>query len=141
MADEAEVIALLDQFRAGRREFTRRLFAIPSEERVVSPAPGRWSARDFVAAIAAWLEEANDRVPRLLAGAPRRDYDVDRFNADAVARAAEWTPEMALAAFRRAADRFEAIIGETDAADIVESEDALAWLRGAVRMLMAQRFA
>jgi hypothetical protein len=137
---EAEVGPLLDEFRANRREFVRRLLPLPPDARG-EPLTGGWSARDLIAHIAAWLEEANDRIPRLMAGAPPRTYDVDAFNAAAIARARDWTAEQALAAFRRATDRFEAIVGESDAADIADSEDALGWLRHAARTLMNEHFA
>jgi hypothetical protein len=137
---EAEVRQLLDEFRANRREFVRRLLPLPPEVRT-EPLTGGWSARDLIAHIAAWLDEANDRIPRLLAGAPSRPYDVNAFNAAAVARAQDWTAEQTLAAFRRAADRFEAIVGESDTADIADSEDALTWVRSAARDLMTEHYA
>lgn len=141
MSDEAEVSALLDQFRVNRREFVRRLLPIPPERRLIAPRPGQWNARDLVAHLAAWIEEANDRVPRLLAGAPSQTYDLEAFNAAAAARAQAWTPEMALAALRRAGDRFEAIISETDAADIADCEDAMDWLRGPAGAHIVAHFA
>ena len=137
---ETEVGQLLEEFRANRREFVRRLLPLSPEART-EPLTGGWSARDVIAHIAAWLDEANDRVPRLMAGAPSRTYDVDAFNAVAVERAADWTAEQTLGAFRRAADRFEAIIGESDAADIADSEDALAWPRSIARSLLTEHFA
>jgi len=141
MSAATDVPALLDEFRAARRGLQRRYTLVPSERRTVPPAPGQWSARDILAHIAAWIEEANDRIPRLLAGAPSLAYDLDAFNAAAVARAAEWTGDQTLAAFRRAADRFEAIVGGTDAADIVDAEEALAWLRATAHDLMHEHFA
>ena len=136
-----QVTHLLDAFRAGRREFTRRYAAIRPEHRMTATAPDAWSARDLIAHAAAWIGEANDRIPRLLAGAPSVEYDVDAFNAAAVARAAAWTPDQALAAFRRAADRFEAIVAETDAAEIADSEDAMAWLESIALRVMDEHFA
>ena len=137
---EAEVGQLLAEFRANRREFVRRLLPLPPDART-EPLTGGWSARNLIAHIAAWLDEANDRVPRLMAGAPSRTYDVNAFNAAAVERASGWTAEQALGAFRRVADRFEAIIGESDAADIADSEDALAWLRSIAHTLLSEHFA
>lgn len=131
----------LERFRANRREFTRLVGLIPSERRLAPAASGEWSARDVVAHVAAWIDEANDRIPRLLAGAPPAVYDVDAFNAAAVARATGWTPDQAMGAFRRAADRFEAIIGESDAEEIAGCPDAVAWLRGLADRVMTEHFA
>ena len=136
----SDVPALLDEFRASRREFLARLRSIPPERRDVPPAPGAWSARDLVAHAAAWLEEADDRIPRLLAGAPSVSYDRDAFNAAAIARAAGWTCEQALTLFRRAADRFEAIVSDSDAEELADIEDVMAWLRNVAHTLMNEHF-
>ena len=129
---------LLEQFRISRREFTRRLMETPAALRGQPPEPGAWSTRDLLAHVAAWIDEANDRIPRLIAGASSTGYDVDAFNAAAVARAANWSWEQALGAFRRAADRFEAIIAETEPDDILASEDALEWLRSIASVVMTE---
>jgi hypothetical protein len=86
------------------------------------------------------LDEANDRIPRLLAGAPSVGYDVDAFNAAAVERAAGWTPQQAFGAFRRAADRYEAIVGESDPADLAENDDVMRWLRSVATTLIDEHF-
>jgi hypothetical protein len=136
---ETEVAILLDEFRRARREFIKRACTVPTE-RWLTALPGAWSTRDVVVHAAAWIDEANDGIPRLMAGAPPRDYDVDAFNAQAIARAAEWTPEQALGAFRRAADRFEAIVGESDASDIADCDDAMQWLRSIARTALSEHF-
>jgi len=131
---------LLDQFRVSRREFTRRLMEVPAALRGQPPELGAWSARDLLVHVAAWIDEANDRIPRLLAGAPSVGYDVDAFNAAAVARAAGWSWEQALGGFRRAADRFEAIVAESDPVDILASGDAMDWLRSIASAVMNEHF-
>ena len=137
--DEAEVSSQLAEFRSARREFTEQARAVPSERWSIA-LPGEWNTRDIVVHAAAWIDEANDRIPRLMAGAPPRDYDVDAFNAQAVTRAAEWSPEQALGALRRAADRFEAIIGESDASDIAGCDGAMQWLRNIARTALTAHF-
>ena len=139
--DHHLAVQLLAEFRANRQEFQRRLLSLPFERFAMPPGPGVWSAHDLVAAIAAWLDEANDRIPRLLAGAPAMTYDVHAFNAAAVARAQDWTPEQTLGAFRRAADRFEAIVADTDPGEIAESPEAVAWLTAMARTAMCDHFA
>lgn len=125
-----EVGQRLAEFRANRREFVRRLLPIPPERRTVPPAPGEWSAREYIAHAAAWIERGNDRIPRLMAGAPSEaPIDQDAFNAAAVERAQDWTAEQALAALNRAADRYEAIVGESDPVDLADSEDVMGWLK------------
>jgi hypothetical protein len=141
LADTIEVGRLLAQFRETRREFERRLRDISFERQTRVPPGEAWSVRDLTAHAAAWLAEANDRIPRLLAGAPSVRYDVDDFNAAAVARASTWTAEQAYGAFRREADRFDVIVGESDPVDIVECYDAMAWLCGVAGSLMNERFA
>ena len=128
------------EFRASRREFLARLQRIPPARRDVALAPGEGSSRDLVAHIAAWLEEADDRIPRLLAGAPSVTYDLDTFNAATVSRAAGWTCDQALTFFRRAADRYEAIISDSDADELAENEDVVAWLHSLARRLMNDHF-
>jgi len=46
---------------------------------------GGWGVREVLTHIAGWEVEATQRLPQLMAGAPARDYDVDTFNAAAVA--------------------------------------------------------
>lgn len=136
-APDDDIAALLDEYRAARRAFQTAAQSVPHQVRLV-PLDGGRSARDIVALVAAWLEEANDRIPRLLAGAPRVTYDVDAVNAAAVARASGWTYEQTLGAFRRTSDHFETIVAETDAADLLGSDDAMCWLRHAARALMTE---
>ncbi len=138
---DSEVTNLLEQFRASRHELMRRLSAVPVELRAMPPAPGSWSACDLLTHIAAWIDEANDRIPRLMAGATSTPYAVDAFNAAAVARAVEWTPDQTLGAFRRAADRFETIVAETDPADLLDSDDVMLWLRSIAGTVMNEHFA
>lgn len=137
---DTDVTAYLEEFRASRRELMRRLAAIPVEQRDVPPDAGAWSARDLLAHIAAWIDEANDRIPRLMAGASSNEYDVDAYNAAAVARAAAWTPDQALGAFRRAADRFEAIVAESDPAELLDSDDVMLWLRSIAGAVINEHF-
>lgn len=44
-----------------------------------------WGPREILAHIAAWEAEGCQRMPLLAAGAPGKEYDVDAFNAAAVA--------------------------------------------------------
>jgi hypothetical protein len=136
-----EVAALLDQFRTTRREFESRLRAVPIEQHTRVPPGEVWSVRDLAAHIAAWLAEANDRIPRLLAGAASVQYDVDAFNQASVARAATWTAEQAYGAFRREADRFDVFVAESDPADVADCEDAVQWLRHVAGTLMNEHVA
>ena len=138
--DTDEVGSLLDQFRESRRAFESRLRAVPFELHDRIPPGEAWGLRDLVAHAAAWLEEANDRIPRLLAGAPSLAYDVDAFNAAAVERAADWTAQQALGAFRRAADRYDVIVSESDPADLAESDEVMRWLRSVGSALMNEHF-
>src|SRR5947209_20220358 len=50
---------------------------------------GRWGVRDVLAHIAAWEAEAARRIPLLVQGAADQEYDVDSFNAKAVAAIGE----------------------------------------------------
>jgi hypothetical protein len=134
------VNALLETFRTGRRDFQQRLLLLPPDRRPSPPDPDDWSARDLFALGAAWLDEANDRIPRLLAGAPPVSYDVDAFNRAAVARAQGWSADQALGAFRRAADRFEAIVESSDPDDIAEVPAVIAWLTAMTAAVMGGRF-
>ncbi|MGH2588123.1 MAG: DinB family protein [Dehalococcoidia bacterium] len=139
MSDEIaadQVTRLVEAFRASRREFQRRLDRIPFERWMLTPSGGGWCTRDLVAHVAAWLDEANDRIPRLMLGVSGVQYDVDAFNAVSVERAGDWSPQQTLGAFRRAADRYETIVGESDPDDLVDSEDVLAWLRSMAGVLM-----
>lgn len=131
-----DVALLLDEFRENRRSFQQRLDRIAPECRSLPPASNAWSARDLVIHVAAWLEEANDRIPRLMAGAPEVDYDSDAFNAAAVARAEGWTHEQAVGAFRRGADRFEMIIAESNPAELAEEPSVMRWIESMARELM-----
>jgi hypothetical protein len=132
------VSRLLERFRESRRAFQGRLDRIPPEARTRAPAPGEWSARETAIHVAAWLEEANDRIPRLVAGAPEVAYDSDAFNAAAIARAEGWSYEQALAAFRRAADRFEAIVSESSAAELADEPPAMRWIESMAGQVMEE---
>jgi hypothetical protein len=124
------VTALVQDFSVRRRTFEQSLAALPDQAWHGDRDPDAWSALDLVAHVAAWLDEANDRLPRALIGGPAARYDVDAFNAGAVerARAAGWTRARALGAFRRAADRFETIIADLDPAEVADSDQAMRWL-------------
>jgi len=131
----SDIGALLDRFRADRSRLEGLLAAIPPSRQLDAPH-GERSARNLVAQLAAWLNEANDRIPRLLAGAPSVEYDVAAFDAAAAERVADWTPRQALGAFRRAADRFDVMIAESDPGELIESDEVVAWLRAAAGCLM-----
>jgi hypothetical protein len=117
----------------------RACAASPSRPRHLC-RPGKRGARDLLARVAAWLNEANDRIPRLLAGAPSVTYDRGAFDAEAAAHAAGWTPEQIFGAFRRAADRYDAIIAESSAEELADSDVVMRWLRTVADTLMNDHF-
>ena len=131
-----DIGALLDRFRAGRRRFEGLLATIPLPRQIDTPPERGGGARDLVARFAGWLDDANDRIPRLLAGAPCVEYDVAAFEAAAAQRAAEWTLQQVLGAFRRAADRFDVMIAESDPGELAESPEVVAWLSAVAGRLM-----
>ncbi|MGD9892207.1 MAG: DinB family protein [Dehalococcoidia bacterium] len=136
-----DVARLLEQFRASRSAFVGRLDQIPLEDRGHAPAPGTWSAREIVIAVAAWLDEANDRIPRLLAGAPEVEYNRAAFNEAALDRAGEWSYEQARGALRRAADRYDMMIAESTAAEIAAEPPVMRWIACLAETLMEQHAA
>ena len=139
------VAELRAEFRSVRRTFEaalRRLGAdgmtTPIGARDGGPVAGAWVPREVVIHIAAWLREAGERIPALMAGVPSREYDADAFNTAAVAAARDWSPALALAAYTRAADRFEAIAADLTDDDLDEEPDVRAWLESAARVLITE---
>ena len=132
---------LLTEFRAARRAFESRLRGLSPEQMTAPHAPGEWSPREVVVHIAAWLGEAGERIPAVMAGAPSKDYDVDAFNAAAIRAAVGWSPEQVLGAYKRAADRFEAIAAELSDDDLHEEPDVRAWLESAARVMITEHLA
>ena len=128
----------LAEFRAQRREFEARLRALDERRWTAPLEPGGWSAREVVIHIAAWLAEACERIPALLAGAAPRDYDVDSFNATAVRAAEGRTAAQVLGAYKRAADRFETIAADLRDGTLDEEPDARAWLHSAARAMIRE---
>jgi len=141
MAEQAPATQLMTEFRATRRRFEALVRSLDEEAMATSLAPGQWRPRDVVVQIAAWLAEAGERIPALQAGAPCREYNVEAFNAYAVAIAADWTPEQALGAYQRAADRFETLAAELDDHALDQEPGVRAWLEAAARVLIAGRLA
>lgn len=131
-----DVSLLLERFRESRRAFRERLDRIPPDAHTRAAAPGEWSARELVIHVAAWLDEANDRIPRLMAGAPDMTFHSDAFNAAAIERAAGWSYEQALGAFRRAADRFEVIIAESNPEELAGEPSVMRWIESMASELM-----
>jgi hypothetical protein len=123
-----DVPALLERFRANRREFTARLDRIAPERRTSAPSPDAHNAHAIVVLVAAWLDEAIDRIPRLMAGAPETEYDRTAFETAALSRAEPWTYDQANGAFRRAADRFDVMIAESSAAELTSEPPVICWL-------------
>ncbi len=123
-----DVHTLLERFRANRRDLTARLDQIAPERRTSAPSPDAHSAHTIVVLIAAWLDEANDRIPRLMAGAPETEYDRTAFETAALARAESWTYDQAYGAFRRAADRFDVMIAESSALELASEPPVICWL-------------
>ncbi len=123
-----DVPTLLERFRANRRDLTARLDQIAPERRTSAPSPNAHSAHATVVLVAAWLDEANDRIPRLMAGAPETEYDRTAFETAALARAESWTYDQAYGAFRRAADRFDVMIAESSAAELASEPPVICWL-------------
>jgi hypothetical protein len=128
----------LAEFRTARRAFEALVRTIP-EERMAAPlAPGGWSPCEIVIHTAAWLAEACERIPAIQAGSPSRAYDGEAFQAAARAAAAGWTPAQAFAAFRRAADRYEAIASDLDDDVLEEEPDVRAWVIAAARVMITE---
>jgi hypothetical protein len=136
-----DIPLLLEQFRSSRRALLERLDRIPPEDRLHAPSPGAWSAREILILVAAWLDEANDRIPRLMAGAPEVEHDRDAFDAAALARTEEWSYEQALGAFRRAADRYDMMIAESSADELASEPPVMRWIECVARTLMEEHAA
>lgn len=139
MSATATAAGLLATFRRSRRDLLDMVRSFDDAQKTAPEPPGGWPARNALILIAAWLHEASERIPALMAGAPARAYEIDAFNAAALTAAADWTPEQATGAFKRAADRFEALASElTD--DILDEEpDVRAWLESAARVMICSR--
>ena len=133
-----DVQTLLAEFRAARRELESRLRGLDTNRMTAPLTPGGWGTREVVIHIAAWLNEAAERSPALLAGSPPRTYDPDAFNAAALRAVAAWSPVQALGAFKRAADRFETIAAELTDETLNEEPDVRAWLESAARVLITE---
>jgi hypothetical protein len=136
-----DVQLLLEQFRSSRREFVGRLDRIAPHGRPAATLPGAWSAREIVVCVAAWLDEANDRIPRLIAGAPEVEYDRDAFKDAALVRAEGWSYEQALGNFRRAADRFDMMIAESNADELASEPPVMRWIEFVAGTLMEKHAA
>lgn len=135
-----EVQLLLEQFRSSRRAFVGRLDRIAPRARLVA-VPGAWSAREIVISAGAWLDEANDRIPRLLAGAPEVTYDRDAFYEAALTRAEGWSYEQAIGAFRRAADRYDMMIAESNPDELASEPPLMRWIACMAGPLLEQHTA
>src|SRR5262245_57218149 len=75
-------------------------------------AYGGDAIRDAFAVLAAWLAEANDCIPRLLAGAPPVENDTGAFAVRAMEEARSRDPVEVAGRFRRSADRYETMLAE-----------------------------
>ncbi len=129
---------LLTEFGAVRREFEARLRALAPDRLALPPRAGEWGPREIVVHVAAWLFEAGERIPAIMAGSAPKRYDVDAFNAAAIRAAAGWSVEQALGAYMRAADRFAAIAADLSDDDLDEEPDVRAWLEPAARRLISE---
>lgn len=140
MAQTTPVETLVEEFRGARRLFEARLRALPLDQ--LPPAvSARWSAREIVIHIAAWLAEGCERIPMLMAGIPPVAYDIDAFNAAAITAAERWEIRRALGVYQRAADRFETIAAELTDDMLDEEPDVRAWLELAARRLITEHLA
>ena len=129
---------LLAEFRAARRRLESRLRGPDAESMSAPLSAGGGSARELVIHVAAWLNEAAERIPALLAGSPPREYGADAFNAAALRAAADWSPAQALGVYKRAADRFETIAAELTDDSLTEEPDVRAWLECAARVMITK---
>jgi len=134
-----EVPSLLQAFRDNRAEFQRLVTA--ASTRTATASTGAWGVREIVIHMAAWLDEATDRIPRIMAGAPSVGYAIDDFNAEALAHAQHWNLDQALGAFRRAADRFDVMIAESVAEELADEPDVRRWLATLAGTSMNDHFA
>jgi hypothetical protein len=136
-----DVQLLLERFRSSRRAFVGRLDRIAPQSRPGAEWPEAWSAREIVVSVAVWLDVANDRIPRLMAGAPEVEYDRGAFKEAALARAEGWSYEQVLGAFRRAADRFDMMIAESNADELASEPPVMRWIECVAGTLMEQHAA
>jgi hypothetical protein len=113
LVPESDLADLLAAFRAEKRRILELGLAATH-----GPA-----ARDAVVVMAAWLDEVNERIPSLLAGAPPVDYDRNAFADAALERGRQLDIAGALHRFRRAADRYETMAAELSPEEIAHEPD------------------
>lgn len=93
----------LERFHTAYGEFLIVCNRIPAEKRELGGVCGVWSPRQVIAHLAGWQYEGARRFRELLRDPQsRRDYDVEAFNAQAVAERADWSWEQTLADFKTA---------------------------------------
>jgi hypothetical protein len=125
---ESTVADLLDRFRGQRRAFEQKLHRLPKDAWSARPPDGGRSPRDMLIVMRAWIDEANEWIPRLMAGAVEPARDPQTFNTEAFARTRDWTVDQAAGAFRRAADRFDTMIAESNARELAEEPAVMRWI-------------
>ncbi len=82
----------------------------------------RWNVRDLAGHMAHWSGEAAERIPLLAAGAPSKDYDLDRVNDEVYRRNRRMSYVMLLPQLRAAEDRLLAAIRSVPAGSLMDSE-------------------
>ncbi len=94
---------------------------------------GPWGAREILAHVAAWEAEGMRRIPLLLSGAPEVTYDVNAFNARAVAGVEQQSLREARDDLVRVHRDFVRLLDSLDASAFVPGGAAHEWTSAQAR--------
>ena len=130
-----DVQSLVQTFLHQRSVALASTRALLAEADTAAPTKATAAAEALTVA-AAWLREASERIPALMAGAPARTYDCPGFTAAAIAADSGRPLDQALGGFLRAADRFAAIAADLKDEALEEEPDVHAWLVAIVDTLI-----
>jgi hypothetical protein len=94
---------------------------------------GGWGVREVLAHIAAWEAEATRRIPLLLQGAADQEYDVDSFNAAAVAAIGDQAPAQVRAGLEETHARLITLLDGLDEGAFAPGAAAHEWVSALAR--------
>lgn len=97
------------------------------------PHNGAWGLRDVLAHVAAWEAEALLRLPLLLSGAADESYDVDAFNAAAVASLGDLSIGAVRARFDETHARLLTLLNGLDETSFARGAPVSRWVRALIR--------
>jgi hypothetical protein len=132
--DNYDGIASFKQARANFSQAYADFFALiehfPQERTDEAGACGYWSAREILAHMAGWLQEAQRRYARYARGTSDIVYDVDNFNAVSVRRRAEHSWDRVAEELRREHDALLNMADELPEVRLERDGRYAEWLQG-----------